>query len=118
MLIPNADFSQLARIDQLLEHYAIHQTEATDQGQEISFVSFLYLHYVLKDDHQHSDASSHQQLPLGSLTAPAIFYLNNPTAILPNKATFVAKQFISFRSQLISPGFVTSVFHPPAILIA
>ncbi|HAS42057.1 MAG TPA: hypothetical protein DCS93_16370 [Microscillaceae bacterium] len=116
-LIPNADFSQLSRVDYLLRHYTEHQKEAADKGQEISFVSFLYTHYVLKDDHQHSDKSSHQQLPFGSLTTCTVSYLNTPMTVLPTKIAVLNKQFTNFEGQFTTSGVVSDIFHPPAYLI-
>lgn len=59
-LIPRADFSQLAKIDHLLQHFELHQRE----NPELGFSDFLYMHLIEGDDHQHSNADDHENLPL------------------------------------------------------
>lgn len=57
-LIPQNDLRELAKLPQLLEHYADHQTPA---GGGLSFRAFLALHYGAGSDHYARRHASHHE---------------------------------------------------------
>ncbi len=57
----NIDLQELARIPVLFEHFAEHK----NQNREVSFVSFIMLHYF-SGDIKDSDYQHDQQLPFKS----------------------------------------------------
>jgi hypothetical protein len=67
--LPQSDFSQLAKLGQLVEHYEFHRELATAEGQSFSFLEYLSIHFTHPDEHGHHD-NSHQDLPLQSFSVP------------------------------------------------
>lgn len=76
--IPNSDYSQLGHLADLRAHYLEHQAEAAEQGDQLTFLEFLYLHFI--DATHHADADheeDHQQLPLQSLNGAVSFVVSS-----------------------------------------
>jgi hypothetical protein len=63
--LPQSDFSQLGKLGRLMEHYELHQELAASEGQRLSFLHYLSIHFIHPDQHEHGE-DSHQDLPLQS----------------------------------------------------
>lgn len=64
-LFPLGDFSQLAMLPSLVEHYRLHKAESE---QALSFPAFFALHYSgASSHHHHDDGAGHHDLPLKTL---------------------------------------------------
>lgn len=111
-LLPKSDFSQLLKVNDLLEHYALHQQEAEAVGEVCVFTEFLYLHFVSNDDHQHDQQDEHEQLPLQSLSSSILLCLIDVAVtahcLVPhNTASLPAYQ------AALQPLALTDIFRPP-----
>jgi hypothetical protein len=108
-LFPNTDFSQLAKVLNLCEHFNEHKKDAVEQS--VSLMDFLADHYA-NQGHQHSNDSSHQNLPLyqlGHSVDFVVFHLPAITLaeqIVPNKVSIAC-------AQAISTDYSVPVFQPP-----
>jgi hypothetical protein len=61
-LFPNAEFVEFMKVPQLLKHYENHKRETPD----ITFVTFLQLHYGNSGHVQH-DRADHSKLPFSKV---------------------------------------------------
>ncbi|TXB61307.1 hypothetical protein [Phaeodactylibacter luteus] len=64
-ILPGADFGQLSKVPQAIEHYQLHQQLASEAGEDISLGCFIVEHFWSPVNHDHGDGGrSHQDLPL------------------------------------------------------
>lgn len=114
-LFPGTDFSQLSKLCKLLEHFELHQQTAAQQGQALSFASFLLDHFSGEASHEHDDAGqSHQELPLQSIQYfPMVLPKHSSLlALLPHKPAttlFIAEE------DAMPSGFCSTIFRPPVL---
>ena len=113
-LIPRCDFSQLLKITDLLEHYALHQQEAEAMGEACSFTEFLYLHFVSSDDHQHNQQNEHEQLPLQNLSSSILLYLTDISVITHWLIPYNETSLPAYKVAL-QPAVITDIFRPPTL---
>lgn len=115
-LLPQLDGSQLTRVGQLWQHFDQHRTELTDTGGELSFLDFLYEHYLAPEQHDHPDRSQHEQLPFqhfGSVTyvtVTAVACLSIERVVSPD-----GRPALGYRNVFFPVEFVSSIPHPPSI---
>lgn len=108
--LPQTDFSQLLKLNKLMEHYDFHVEQAQAQGDVFSFGEYLCIHFIHPDQHEHND-SSHNDLPLhtfsGGLTMIALqtgFHLPVPSSS-SSPTSFATQQWHSqnFLGMLLRP---------------
>lgn len=112
-LMPKTDFGQLMKFSDLLEHYQLHQEEAALIGESISFSTFLYLHFINGDEHQHEQENEHDKLPFQNSLSSFSFYLAyNDTNFLSVQSPIVTHlpSYESFYSKDVH----IDIFHPPS----
>ena len=63
-LIPLGDYSQLMKMPDLMEHYRLHQAEASASGEKSTFFQFIDEHYFSPRNHQHQGENDHPDLPM------------------------------------------------------
>jgi len=116
--IPKSDFSQLAKISNLLEHYEIHQKEALRMNVSISFMGFMYVHFFSDQEHEHSDKSAHNKLPLKSFNSLLILFsiFSKYTRNFDINSNIETLNVVN--NSLETQDYQPSIFHPPAYLIA
>lgn len=114
--IPQCDFSQIGQLDDLLEHYDLHQDEALKLGSEISFAEFLYIHFIEGDEHHHPNDSEHHNLPLNSISCEMILFFKQAGDISKSFFTLIQKRGIAFNLSFYLNPFVNQIFHPPIVL--
>ena len=115
--VPRSDFSQLSQVNNLLDHYKLHQLEAEALAVKISFVEFLYLHFVSGDEHQHSNGDEHDGLPLYSLLSGILLYVKKTSHVLKTCFTVALEKEIFFQDTFYLNPFIHQVFHPPVCFI-
>lgn len=112
--MPRTDFSQLMYIDDLIEHYKLHKEEAFQIGETISFHSFLYLHFIEGDEHEHDQDSHHDNLPCKTISTSSTliaFDLTPVEGILETTYPDQPEQLCG----MLSEGTVHDIFHPPVL---
>lgn len=106
------DFSQLAKVRHVFEHYGEHLAET---GDPFSFFDFFWAHFIepAAHDSQHPP-SDHQELPFQSIGSPSIFavspsdlHLGKHTIDLPDNRAF-------HYAGLLMNDIPHFFFHPPA----
>ncbi len=114
-LFPYSDFSQLSHLADLKAHYLEHKTEAEQRNNSITFLDFLYTHFI----DRHSDADheeDHHQLPFQSINASVTFLIT--TISLPvfsySCKGFVKK--IAYQCPFYLSGFLSTTIQPPSFL--
>jgi hypothetical protein len=114
-VIPGNSFFELSSLLPLVKHYQYHKT--TEPGN-ISFLSFLKLHYS-NSKHQKSDPANHSNLPLqhhgNSVPFDEIVNLFSPGIIFTDN---FSSGFLSVPAQSRLPDnrFASGIFHPPSVL--
>jgi hypothetical protein len=111
-LIPKGDFSQLLKINELLEHYSLHQQEASVIGEECSFLGFMYLHFVSSDEHQHHSQDEHEQLPLYSLSTSILLYCEDFFGAL-NWPEYFESAGLPVYTTVFQCIAISDIFRPP-----
>ncbi|NNE30374.1 MAG: hypothetical protein HKN16_12105 [Saprospiraceae bacterium] len=109
--MPRTDFSQLLKLDELSEHYQLHVEEANQVGEEMTLSSFLYLHFIVGDEHQH-EGEDHEDLPLQNITSS----ISMIAAVLEQhteRNIFDAQILHSFFGTSLLKGVSSDIFHPP-----
>lgn len=115
--IPRCDFSQMGQLNNLLEHYKLHQKEAIESGLSISFNEFLYIHFVEGDEHQHQNENEHQNLPLYSISGGILLFLDQVDYAINTVSTIIQEREITFQIPFYINPFINQVFHPPSHFI-
>lgn len=112
-IIPRSDFSQMGQLDNLLKHYELHQSEAQNVGSSISFMQFLYIHFVSGDEHQHPNENEHHNLPLYSISSGMILFFEELGSLSHNIYNEIRKTEITSYIIFYLNPFINQVFHPP-----
>lgn len=84
-LIPKTDFSQLLHLKDMMEHYTLHQEEATVAGNAFGLIDFIYIHFINPDAHELDDHEKNhdEQLPFQIFnTLFDFFYFSNSQILL------------------------------------
>jgi hypothetical protein len=113
--MPGMDYCQLTRIQNAVRHFKLHKTEAAADGENLSFYSFFFRHYIQPDDHEHQDQqNNHQNLPLTSIHVDISFVLffHPLLNVAPPAQAGATPQFTD---QAIIPEYFSSVFRPPVV---
>ncbi|MFK7933731.1 MAG: hypothetical protein AB8G22_09485 [Saprospiraceae bacterium] len=111
--IPKGDFSQLTKINDLMEHYQLHQEEATALGEAITFVDFLYLHFITGEEHQHDTEDDHNNLPLQQFATTTFLLTATEFSCglsLPLTPSVKQEIIAIFSSEVVAP-----LYHPPCL---
>lgn len=109
---PRNDFSQLLKINDLLEHYELHQKEANALGETITFTEFILLHFSNADGHEHKNENGHDNLPLKNFTTSMVLCLVNPLTLNTFYNPFIERSLPEFKSHYIQT-IAFDIFHPP-----
>jgi hypothetical protein len=107
---PLGDFSQLAMLPSLVQHYRLHKAESE---QALSFPAFFALHYSGASSHQHHDGGAgHHDLPLKTLHEfqwiSARFAVSLPASPASNPTRLADPS-----DYPLSEGARSAVFRPP-----
>jgi len=115
-LVPRGDYTQLAKINDLLKHYQTHKIEAATQNKSITFINFLYVHFIDIEEHDdHED--HHEKLPFKNISISNLLYFEPLLLLGLNQSNLYKFVFISFINQLLPDGFLNSIFRPPTYFI-
>lgn len=111
-LFPLMDFSQMAKMANLWEHYQLHRLEAVKTGDNINFASFLTKHFIECDQHSHTGDSNHQNLPLTQFQGGSCFLPSK--SLLPKYSVVHTYPSLPILDDNL-PAFdhFNSVFRPP-----
>ncbi|NNE27264.1 MAG: hypothetical protein HKN09_10505 [Saprospiraceae bacterium] len=112
--IPKTDFSQLLKLNYLIEHYQLHVEEARLLGQSFDVFDFIYIHYINPDEHVSPEGHDHENLPLKSMTVSTGFIAESSQDLNFNiDPTLIESNFKyeDFQSVLIG----VNIFHPPLV---
>jgi len=110
--IPQGDFSQLLKLNNLMKHYELHQEEARAIGKTVSFSSFLYIHFIDSDEHQHDGEEDHESLPFQNISSSTTFYLTSFQATAIPRPHFT-EQLIPSTGSFVQEDISFDIFHPP-----
>lgn len=114
-LFPRTDFSQLARLASMGQHYRLHLEEARQGGSEMSFGDFWIMHYFEPALHQGEHEQDHHNLPLQSIFS---FVIHNFCQAI-QRPVVRSQPFVynrpAFENRLHLTGFPTPVFIPPSL---
>lgn len=112
-LLPKCDFDQFAKLDDLMRHYALHQQDAKQKNQTISFWDFLYLHFFSGEPHEHDDSDDHEHLPLKAISSNTILFSYTKSAVCTKTSTPNHATPALFDSCFLDIDFVHTIFRPP-----
>lgn len=109
-LFPLGDFSQLAMLPSLIEHYRLHKAESE---QPLSFPAFFSLHYSsASSHHHHDDGAGHQDLPFKTLHE--FQWISARFAVfLPSSSASKLYRLADFCDYPLSEGARGAIFRPP-----
>jgi hypothetical protein len=113
-LFPGADFSQLPRLAQAYQHFALHVQEARAEGDFFTALEFLRIHFLKPSTHQKKN-HNHHNLPFQSLDHIAVSLLDVPASRdLPEllQTEVLRKSLFSFLP-LIGQAFKLPILQPP-----
>jgi hypothetical protein len=114
-VLPQFDGSQLARLGQLWQHFGEHRMEEQSAGAELSFLDFLYEHYLAPEKHDHPDRSPHEQLPFQHLGASTFIPLIAGMLFLPDTVSPPDdRPALGYRNVFYPVEFVRAISHPPS----
>lgn len=114
--IPRSDFSQISQLDDLLDHYKLHQEEAVKAGAKISFFVFLRIHFIQGDEHKHPNENEHQNLPLYSICSGILLFVYQVDNTWNLVTALSEEREITFQNSFYLKPFIHQVFHPPCQL--
>ena len=114
-LFPQMDYSQIGRMDDLLEHYREHKTEVLNAGQKaICLFEFIQLHFITQHKHDHPDGEeNHANLPFQSIHSSLILIQVNAAELLPFFTNKNKPIQIPFAENFQPSEFISSVFLLP-----
>lgn len=113
--LPQFDGSQLARLGQLWQHFGQHRVENQSSGEDLSFLDFLYEHYLAPEKHDHPDRSQHEQLPFQHLGAGPFVTVFAAATWLPEPVDLSdGRPELGYRNVFYPVEFVVSISHPPS----
>lgn len=113
---PHCDFSQWLKVDDLMEHYALHKEQAREQNKEITLSDFLYSHFVDGDEHEGNHQDQHDDIPLQHLSATGSSYV-----IAAVEFPFLWEDTLKQKGKMptdvkaYSFDYFTSHFQPPTV---
>lgn len=115
LLSTNAALLELAKLPLLAEHYSEHKKWNPD----ISFISFIWMHY-LDDDNKYADQARDQQMPFKTTYHPSLslagFIVPSPEyAIVPKISVRTQKQRLITDSYIHSSQYLSSIWQPPRL---
>ena len=112
-LFPQTDFSQMAKMSNVVKHFRLHQTETAAVGGRLSYADFFRIHFLQPDHHLKQADHSHEELPLHSISTshPFIpFYY--PTLVKPAIKKWAPISCFFYFDWLVR-DFSSSHFNPP-----
>lgn len=115
-LIPNSDFSQLARIPDMVKHYELHQEEIANLDVEFSFWEFLIIHFISPNDHEHDGDDEHKNCPFQSFCFSITFVFSNTSIFIPEIDVPLYSGNLFYENAFYLNGFVTTEIQPPSFL--
>lgn len=104
----------MSRLKDLVEHFELHQSEAALVDEEISFLDFLYEHYVQIQDHNHEDQNSHDQLPFSNVSPGQSFWMQAHFDYFRTPIKNLHFTISNFVTRLSSQEFLRILFRPPS----
>lgn len=109
---PRTDFSQIAALPDLYDHFQEHRKEVIAKGASLSFLDFLQQHFISPDGHAHQD-NSHQDLPLSTVQTLFNFYFSDTFdwSDFTNSEFFDAN--LTWLDQFVFKDFTQSLLRPP-----
>ncbi|MCB9276632.1 MAG: hypothetical protein H6564_21550 [Lewinellaceae bacterium] len=112
-LMPGSDFGQLGKMEELLQHFRLHRQMAAQQGQTLSFATFVAAHFWQPNNHKHHDGGqSHQELPLKCIHAFSQAFSGHTPFQLACTLPRAGNQFLT-ESLLLPAGYAGAIFRPP-----
>ena len=114
-MIPNSDLTQLLLLPDMLEHWDMHQQEALDLGEQITFFDFFNEHYLESVKHNHDDQDHHPCMPMEHINSGFDFVLSASmiqVKELPSQAPASANRA---PLKLVSSDFTKSLERPPSL---
>ena len=109
-----ASYSELKRMDALMEHAKFHQEQYGDD-----MAVFFDKHYGdLKDEHQ-EEHSEHEQLPYhisALFVNQAVYYFDQPVARLTIDFNFESEKANFYYNQLYTSLMIREILDPPRFL--
>lgn len=112
-LMPRCDFSQLLTVNNLLQHFETHQLEAQSEGQALSFVNFLYIHFVEGDQHQHNSPAEHQNLPMQNISSTLTLHHFSALSLPQGLTSLDIRVALPDYQGALPAGVRQAIFHPP-----
>lgn len=114
--IPNCDFSQLWKLNDLMEHFELHQEEAQAAGETINFSEFLYSHFIDgDDDHDHEEEDNHENLPFQTIASSIVLCVDSNQEMPSTFKYGLSETALPIYSSILLAGFTFDIFHPPTI---
>jgi hypothetical protein len=113
-LFPGSDFSQLPRLVQAYQHFALHVQEAKAEGNFFTALEFLRIHFLKPSAHRKTN-HNHHNLPFQSLDHIVVSLLGIPVSRdLPEleQPDILRKSLFSFLP-LIGQAFKLPILQPP-----
>ncbi len=112
--LPRMDFSQLLYLADAVEHFHCHQLEMESEGEDFSWIDYLFLHFINPDTHQHQDHHEHDQLPLhqfaqGLQFVAAVQYTLGDHTFSTERSAILPEVLDFYQSD-----FTGAIDHPPS----
>ncbi|MBT1686449.1 hypothetical protein [Dawidia soli] len=112
---PSVDLADLSRIPVIAEHFKEHRLE----HPEITFLTFLRLHYGTSDHRKHEHRGHHHKLPFSKRLHhhhSALQTVPEGTRVFPiRKSSLVMTITAVIYHDIYGPRVATSVWQPPKI---
>ena len=113
-LIPNSDFSQLAHIPDLIDHYELHLEETASLNIDFSFFEFLKIHFISPNDHQHEGTDGHKNCPFQSFCSSLTFVFSISSINFSEVTPPFTSRKLFYENAFYLNGFVTTEIPPPS----
>ena len=114
-MLGNTELGELLKFQQLLRHYYQHNKSNAD----ISFISFISLHYLDGDDGTDTDNAEEEKLPCHNWkqehSFSHTFTPSQKSADIDPYFTAISSEFGCCTKQGYSPGHVLLIFQPPRV---
>ena len=113
MLSSNAELMELVKLPLLIEHFREHK----QWDQQISFLSFVYMHYF-EEDTKYADQARDMQMPFkttdhSSVNLPGFIVASAEFEIIPKSIFKDRKQAFTAGSSAYSSQYLSSIWQPP-----
>ncbi len=114
-LLSATELCELLKMDVLIEHFK----ETKKQEGDISFMQFLFMHYVT-DDGNSKDNNRDEQLPFKSqaslmASVSMAVILNKPESLNIEKEVTSTRDFSLYKDPFLLPAVSNTVWNPPRI---